>query len=232
VISARSALGGFAAVWFGSIAGCAGSKPVAKTPSPIVAEGTAVTPVELDRLHELAPDYLARAERAEQRASEAATAEVASEHHACAQLLLQAAAAEADRVELERQLLAEEVRRDAVLRELAREEYARLALQQSGHFVAAEPVVNARLGSVETQRTAADAYIRRARLSLAAARVLGAEPAALAQAERRVREAGVRPAQARTALEQAERVLDAARAKTPKSDRPQAPNPPSQADVH
>jgi hypothetical protein len=218
----RGARAGMSAVLLGSLAACAGARPAVKAADVAAAEGQALTSAQLDRLQALAPDYLARAERAERRASESATAESASEHHACAQLLLEAAQAEADRVELERQLLAEELRRDLVLRELAREEYARVALEQAGQAALAEPAepdAVARTRSPEAQRMAAEAYIRRARLSLAAARVLGAEPGALASAERRVREAGERPAQARGALEQAERVLDAARSRnTPKPD--------------
>jgi hypothetical protein len=212
----RAALVGVSTVLLGSLAACAGSRPAARTSGAAVAEERTFTAAQLDRLHALAPDYLARAERAEQRASESATPEIASEHHACTQLLLEAAQAEADRVELERQLLAEELRRDQVLRELAREEYARVAREQTGQNPPAEPAepgALARTGSPDSQRMAAEAYIRRARLSLAAARVLGAEPGALAQAERRVREAGDRPERARGALEQAERVLDAARAR-------------------
>lgn len=218
----RAALAGVSTVLLGSLAACAGARPAANTSGATVAEGRTLTAAQLDRLHALAPDYLARAERAEQRASESATPQSASEHHACAQLLLEAAQAEADRVELERQLLAEELRRDVVLRELAGEEYARIAREQTGQNALAEPAepdAVARTRSPEAQRMAAESYIRRARLSLAAARVLGADPGALAQAERRVREAGDRPAQARGALEQAERVLDAARLRNPpKSD--------------
>jgi hypothetical protein len=218
----RAALAGVSIVLLGSLAACAGVRPAGKPLGAAVAEGRMLTAAQLDQLHALAPDYLARAERAEQRASESATPQIASEHHACAQLLLEAAQAEADRVELERQLLVEELRRDAVLRELAREEYARVALERAGQNALAEPAepnTVARTGSPEAQRMAAESYIRRARLSLAAARALGAEPGVLAQAERRVREAGDRPAQARGALEQAERVLDATRARaTPKPD--------------
>jgi hypothetical protein len=222
IASGRTALAGVSALLLGSVAGCAGARPVAKVARPAVAEGQTLTAAQLDRLHALAPDYLARAARAEQRASESATPQSASEHHACAQLLLDAARAEADRVELERRLFAEELRRDAVLRDLGREEYARVARESAGQNAPAEPAeaaVLARTRSPEAQRMAAEAYIRRARLSLAAARVLGAEPGALALAERRVREAGDRPAQARGALEQAERVLEAARTRnTPKPD--------------
>jgi hypothetical protein len=198
------------------VAGCAAGQPAAKSPQPPAAEGMTLTAADLDRLHALAPDYVARAERAEQRASEAQTAEVASEHHACAQVLLEAAQAEAERVELERALLAEDFRRDAVLRDVAREEYARLAREHSGEQPAAAPVEPARperAGPPESQRMAADAYIRRARLSLAAARAMGAEPAAIAPAERRIRDAATRPAEARGALEQAERVLESVRAR-------------------
>jgi hypothetical protein len=174
-----------------------------------------LTAAQLDRLHALAPDYVARAERAEVRASESSTPEAASEHHACSQLLLEAAQAEADRVELERRLLAEDLRRDAVMRELAAEEYARVAQSQAAPAAPVPPDrdVAAHAKSPESQRMAAEAYIRRARLSLAAARVLGAAPGAIAQAERRVREASDRPAQARGALEQAERVLESTRAR-------------------
>jgi hypothetical protein len=178
----------------------------------------ALTAAELDRLHGLAPDYVARAERAEQRASEAQTREAASEHHACAQLMLEAAQAEAERVELERAVLAEDFRRDAVLRELAREEYAQLAREQSGEQRPEQPAIAdsagpARAGSPESQRMAADAYIRRARLSLAAAQAMGAERAAIAPVARRIRDAGSRPAEARGALEQAERVLESVRSR-------------------
>jgi hypothetical protein len=217
----RAARAGVSAVLLGSLAACAGARPATKTSGAALGEGQALTSAQLDRLQALAPDYLARAERAEQRASESVTAESASEHHACAQLLLEAAQAEADRVELERQLLAEELRRDAVLRDFAREEYARVAFEQAGQNALAEPAERGAVArtSPQAQRMAAEAYIQRARLSLAAARVLGAEPGALASAERRVREAGERPAQARGALEQAERVLDAARSRnTPKPD--------------
>jgi hypothetical protein len=198
------------------LAGCGGARPAPKTPEAPVGEGMSLTAADLDRLHALAPDYVARAERAEQRASEAQTAEAASEHHACAQLLLEAAQAEADRVELERALLAEDFRRDAVLREVAREEYARLARERAGELPppelpAADATRSAPAGAPEAQRMAAGAYIRRARLSLAAARAMGAEPAAIASAERRIRDAASRPAEARGALEQAERVLDSVR---------------------
>jgi hypothetical protein len=180
-----------------------------------------LTAAELDRLSALAPDYVARAERAEQRASEAATPIAASVHHACAQLLLEAAQAEADRVEFERALLAEEFRRDDVVRELAREEYSRLAREQSAQLRTPEPASPqdhlrgsaSRANSPEAQRMAADAYMRRARLSLAAARALGAQAAVLAPAERKIREAMTRPADARGALEQAERALDSVRAR-------------------
>jgi hypothetical protein len=198
------------------VAGCGGASPAIETPQAPVAEGMTLTAAELDRLHALAPDYVARAERAEQRASEARTAEAASEHHACAQLLLEAAQAEADRVELERALLAEDFRRDAALREVARDEYARLARERAGELPSPEPPAAdaarpAAAKSPEAQRMAADAYIRRARLSLAAARAMGAEPTAIASAERRIRDAATRPAEARGALEQAERVLDSVR---------------------
>lgn len=202
-----------------SLAACAGARATPTSRSAQVAEGATLTAAQVDRVHALAPDYVARAERAELRASEAATPEVASEHHACAQLLLEAAQAEADRVELERRLLIEELRRDAVSRELAAEEYARVAQAQAAP-VLPDPAVAAPTKSPDAQRMAAEAYIRRARLSLAAARVLGAEPAAIAQAERRVRDASERPAQARGALEQAQRVLDAARARNTPSTVP------------
>jgi len=201
-----------------SLAACAAARATPHSRPAQVAEGLTLTAAQVDRLHALAPDYVARAERAELRASESATAEVASEHHACAQLLLEAAQAEADRVELERRLLIEELRRDAVSRELAAEEYARVAQAQAAP-APPDPAVTASAKSPDSQRMAAESYIRRARLSLAAARVLGAEPGAVAQAERRVREASERPAQARGALEQAERVLDAARTRnTPSTD--------------
>lgn len=203
-----------------SHAACGAGQPSPKTARP-QPEGMSLTAAELDRLSALAPDYVARAERAEQRASEAATPIAASEHHACAQLLLEAAQAEADRVEFERALLAEEFRRDDVVRELAREEYSRLAREQSAQLRTPEPASPqdhlrgsaSRANSPEAQRMAADAYIRRARLSLAAARALGAQAAVLAPAERKIREAMTRPADARGALEQAERALDSVRAR-------------------
>lgn len=210
---------GVSAMFIGSLAACAGARPAPKLHPAAAGEGLTLTAAQVDRLHALAPDYVARAERAERRASESATAEAASEHHACAQLLLEAAQAEADRVELERRLFAEDLRRDAVLRELAAEAYARVARAQAAPAPpdSPEPSVTARTKSPESQPMAAEAYIRRARLSLAAARVLGAEPDALAQAERRVRDAEERPARARGAFEQAQRLLDAARARnTPK----------------
>jgi hypothetical protein len=214
---------GVSVVVLGSLAACAGARPAPKLQPAAVGEGLTLTAAQVDRLHALAPDYVARAERAELRASESATAEAASEHHACAQLLLEAARAEADRVALERQLIAEDLRRDAVLRELAAEEYARVARTQAAPSVLAspDPSLAARTKSPESQRMAAEAYIRRARLSLAAARGLGAEPGAIAQAERQVRDAAARPAQARGAFEHAQRILDAARVRnTPKPDRP------------
>lgn len=201
---------------------CGAGQPAPQTARPR-PEGMSLTAAELDRLSGLAPDYVARAERAEQRASEAATPAAASEHHACAQLLLEAARAEADRVELERALLAEEFRRDDVLRELAREEYSRLARERSAPLRTPESASTSpqnhlrgsasRANSPEAQRMAADAYIRRARLSLAAARALGAQAAVLAPAERKIREAMSRPGDARAALEQAERALDSVRAR-------------------
>lgn len=203
------------AAFLGSVAACAGTQPAPIAQPGAIAVGPALSAAQLDRLHQLAPDYLARAERAEQRASEVAASDAAREHHDCALLLLEAAQAEADRVELERKVFAEELRRDAVLRELAQVEYERLAEKHAAPRTETLADIDrtARAKSPDAQRMAADAYIRRARLSLAAATALGAEAGAIAQAERRVREAGDRPVQARAALEQAERVLDAVRAR-------------------
>jgi hypothetical protein len=199
-----------------SFAACATARAPAIATSAEPSAPLAIPIAQLERLQKLVPDYLARAQRAEARAKTAATSAIAEEHRACAQLLLEAAQAEADRVELERELLAEELRRDAALRELAQVEYARLSEKLAQRPAEAEP---AHTHTPVSQRTAADAYIRRARLSLAAARALGAEPAELAQAERRVREANDREGLARSALEQAERVLDAARRRS----RPASP---------
>jgi hypothetical protein len=155
-------------------------------------------------LRALAPDFLARAERAQARANAAATSEAEGEHAECARLLLAAAELEAERIELERQLFAEELRRDEALRKLAAARYASLASQPSAAAkVTSQPSAAA--------KPSAQSQVLQARLQLAAARALGAPPLRLAQAERQIVRAIADPSQARAALEQATQVFEAAR---------------------
>jgi hypothetical protein len=165
---------------------------------------SSLEPARAERLRALAPDFLARAERAQARANTASSPEAARDHAECVRLLLAAAELEAERIELERQLLAEELRRDAALQKLAAARYAALALQ---------PAAAAKVPSqpAAAKKPSAESLVQKARLQVAAARALGAPPASLAQAERQIVRAIADPSQARAALEQAERVFAVAR---------------------
>ena len=208
----------------GTLPACATTPPVAVEP-PAVAKPSAVNEAQRARIERLAPDFLARADRATERARTRTSddPDAAREHRARAELLLQAATLEADRIELARQLEAEHLRRDAALRALATERYRALARQTDARLarVASDPETG--VGPPSAPNPSAAELTRRARLQLAAARVLGADASELAEAERQVRRVGARPAEARAALERAERVLASARSRT----RTAGANPPS-----
>lgn len=171
-------------------AACASSHAPLPTGAVAPLPAQVVSQADAQRLRGLAPDFLARAERAQARAQAASEPDVAAEYAELARLLLGAAQCEADRVELERRLLVEEQLRDERLRELATLRYEALAPQL-------------------TAAGAPPSELQRARLSLAVARALGAEPAQVEQAEQRLARAARDPKQTRGAIEQAERVLRA-----------------------
>ncbi|HKU36720.1 MAG TPA: hypothetical protein VJR89_01200, partial [Polyangiales bacterium] len=103
------------AALFALLLGCAGSHaavPAETTAAPLPSE--LLSPARAAELRGLAPDFLARAERAEARARNASEPDAAADYAELARLLLSAAEHEAERVKLERQLLAEDLRRDEV----------------------------------------------------------------------------------------------------------------------
>ena len=178
------------------------------------AQSAALEPAERAHVARLAPDFLARAERARERARAAEDPEAVAEHAACADVLLEAARVEAARIELARQLAAEELRRDAALRALAAERYRALARESEAVLARAASDPATGIGTQSAREASAAELTRRARLQLAAARVLGADATELEKAERQVRRVDARPAEARAALELAERVLAAARSRS------------------
>ncbi len=195
-----------------SVPACASQPPSAA--GTLAAPGAwKLSAVERGRLEQLAPDFLARADRARERGERAESPSAASDHAVTAALYLEAARVEAERIELSRRLVAEELRRDAVARQLAAQRYAALAQQNQAVIAraASDPASGIGPQSARTNPATAGELTRRARLALAAARVLGADAGSLADAERRVRQAGSRPDQARAALDLAERVLTEAR---------------------
>jgi len=214
-------------VWLG--VGCSGSLGSTATagpdaPQPLAAAFVRTSPEELERVRKLAPDFLARAERAAVRArgAQAAGTAAAKDYESIAGLLLAAAAAEADRIELERTLLAQSLERDDLARaaaaerrlqlvldaELRRARAARVALAADDRAVPSSAV---RAGSDASAQPSAAGLLRdRARSLLAAARALGADRGRLEQAEGLLATATSERA-AREALREAERLIPAQR---------------------
>jgi hypothetical protein len=171
---------------------------------PLGSASTPASAAERARAAELAPDLFARAERAESRAR-AANGDAAREHAERARWLFEAALAEADRIELERRVIALALSQDTLARARAAEVRLTLVLADELRRERAR-----RQAEREPQPLAADAALRRARSLIAAARALGAEPGGLERVEARL--ASAKNAQAaRVALEHAEQLLARAR---------------------
>jgi outer membrane protein OmpA-like peptidoglycan-associated protein len=228
------------------LAACAASS--AHRPSTLDATFTVA---KLARIRALAPDFLARAEQA--RAQAAATSDDAerADQEARAQLLLDAAAAEAERIEIDRnratleaQALAwEQVTTQAGLErtnlelELKLMAAAKIAEQEAARaFEQAELAEDHSLPNRkergEARKAAAAFLLRRAKLTLAAARAMGASEPQLTAADRAIAGAEQKPSgdaaslqAVQGALALAERALGDARAKSP------APSPEAVQDL-
>lgn len=215
-----------------ALAGCAATSTRI---SPFDARASAP---EALRARELAPDLFARATQARDEAARAADPEVARDHEQRADLLLETAIVEAERVEIDRRRAGLELRIEHALAARAEQERARreteAALERADAasiarreaeraFAQAELDETRRFPSTERERAqTADVLQQRATLVLAAASALG-----LADAERERAQAALdaaapvrgggagRLARARDALEAAERALGEARTAAP-----------------
>ncbi len=173
----------------------------ARTAAAVLDTTRALSRAELERLRRLAPDFFARAERAQADVRLARSADERGDGALRAQLLLDAAVAEADRIALERQRVALEARvlaaekasakAEAERRQLAAERAstnaAKLAAERARRAFAELERDDARAVSNAPERAAAREFlVGRARLTLSAARALGAKQLQLTEAEQAI----------------------------------------------
>ena len=181
------------------VAGCAGAPP-----SAVETTAERFRAPEAETARERAPDIWAQADRARQEAEEAqrsGDSRAAADHATRARLLLAAAIAEADRLEVEERRLEMEEQARALEEQTSRDVTARLELQaemgrRASARVAAQQAAMAFQRAAEDEgrryratnderarlhREAADILLRRATLVLSAAEAMGATPARAAQ---------------------------------------------------
>lgn len=212
------------------------------SPRPTSGENGALADARENKARRLAPDLYLLAERARGEATKARNrghGRAALDHDARARLLLDAALAEAERIELERRRARAERKTERALTEAARLGRERLRIEQEVGILEAarvarleagrvlEPAGAGQRGAVRGRKRARDApakerdfYLRRARLLLAAAVSMDAARDRVREAERAIRQAAARKGtdavalnRARKALRAAERALDDSRAK-------------------
>lgn len=181
---------------------------------------------DAQRARELAPDLYARAERALADARAARDTGTRADHAARARLLLLAAIAETERIELERAAGQADERSERALAERAAVERERLALEQRAARERAALLARAQaervFASPSATAVASDVqFVReRARVTLAAAVGLGLGESEARKVEQRIDEAEQRShtkdagAAAERALAAAERALGTVRANT------------------
>jgi flagellar motor protein MotB len=215
------------------------------------AHGSTLDPLfasaRLGRVRELAPDLLARAQRARQDALDARTTDARSDHELRARLLLQAAEVEADRIEIERKTAALQQRSDAAEAARAADERARLLAEAQAKQAEAARLAQAeaaaafapleltaaatpgRVPSAQAREQAASFFVKRARLTLTAAVALGADAAMVGDAQAKLQAAQATQTgpsapltAAQNALLAAERALGSARARRPDASPEQA----------
>lgn len=202
-------------------AGCSASRPQAATLKP------AELP-ELSLARQLAPDYAARVDSAWQAAKLEPNETARAEHLHRAQLLAVAARAEAERVAILREVPAYEARIEQAKLARAGAERERIAVQRARVLEAASAAEQAEArwayqllaaNSISTQDRDRvwEFLVRRAQALCAAARMLGAPPAELDEADlqltaARTAKLSARIEQARHALRVAQRALGRVRA--------------------